>query len=276
MPELPEVETVKCGLDTRLKDRTIEDIILYRPNLRYPFPDHLDDITRTHPIDAVRRRAKYLLFDIGDYTLIGHLGMSGTYRVQRQEEQPPRKHDHMVWLLDNGDEVVYHDPRRFGFLLMTARDTWDQHSMIRTLGVEPLSDALTPEFLSQRFAGKTTTIKQALLDQRIIAGIGNIYASEALFRTGIHPETQAQHCLHTIPALIASIQAVLHEAIASGGSTLRDYGGISGESGYFQHRFQVYGRTGQPCDTCTTPIQQIRQSGRSTFFCPRCQPSAME
>jgi formamidopyrimidine-DNA glycosylase len=274
MPELPEVETVRTGLERALVGQEIVKVTLHRPNLRYPFPDGLNDKIAGVPIDAVRRRAKYLLFDIGKHTLIGHLGMTGTY-VVRPAASPLAKHDHMVWILQNGMEVAYHDPRRFGFLLHTLRKGSESHPMLAALGMEPLSDALNAAMLAARMVGKNTPIKSYLLDQQHIVGIGNIYASEALFLSRIHPTTPTKDCIPSAAALIDAIQTVLRAAIASGGSTLRNYANASGERGYFQHQFHVYGRADAPCVHCGTFITRITQAGRSSFFCPSCQKQGM-
>ncbi len=270
MPELPEVETVRAGLDRYVGGKHIVSARLHRPNLRYPFPPDLVKQVTAQRVDRIRRRAKYLLFDIGDVTLIGHLGMSGRYVVRAQGSEV-QSHEHMTWILDDGMEVVYHDPRRFGFVLSTGRNQWQTHPMITTLGVEPFSPECSAQYLAEQLATRRTTIKQLLLDQRVIAGIGNIYASEVLFRTGIHVQTPADACVDKAASLVLTIRQVLQSAIDSGGSTLRNYAKASGDSGYFQHQFQVYGREGKPCYVCKTPIHKITQSGRSSFFCPSCQ-----
>jgi formamidopyrimidine-DNA glycosylase len=271
MPELPEVETVRAGLDAEITGRVVRSVTLHRPNLRYPFPDGLSAMVAGQRVDAVRRRAKYLLFDVGSHTLIGHLGMSGTY-ILREQGYTIQPHDHMVWEMEDGRDVVYHDPRRFGFLLHSDRREWESHPMLMPLGVEPFSDILTETYLAKILANRSSPIKAVLLDQHIIAGIGNIYACEALFRTRLHPTTPSHDCVSKAAELIVAIRATLGEAIASGGSTLRNYANTSGGSGYFQHSFAVYGRHGKPCLQCGQLLERIIQSGRSTFFCSFCQP----
>ena len=271
MPELPEVETVRKGLEAALTGQVIKRVTLYRPDLRYPFPARLAEILEGVEISAVGRRAKYLLFDIGAHRLIGHLGMTGTYVVRPIGSLPVQPHDHMVWQLENGVEVVYHDPRRFGFLLQNTHEVAASHPLLAMLGVEPLGEGLNAAFLQERMKGRQMPIKSFLMDQRFIAGIGNIYACEALFTAKIHPGQSTVSCSGHAAILVQAIKEVLLAALDSGGSTLRNYANASGEKGYFQHRFQVYGRAGKPCFQCTTLIERIVQAGRSSFFCPSCQ-----
>ncbi len=281
MPELPEVETVRGGLDLAMTGRCLSRVHLRRRDLRFPFPrDFAKRITGRNVL-AVRRRAKYLLVDLeGDLVLIMHLGMSGRFTIYpppvAKGSQAPGggRHDHVVFDLDDGARIVYCDPRRFGLMDLSVGKALDTHKLFKNIGIEPLSAALTPAFLVAALKGRHTPIKAALLDQKIIAGIGNIYACEMLHRARLSPRRSS----HTVQGqravrLVTAIGEVLREAIAAGGSTLKDYARTDGELGYFQHEFAVYGREGAPCPApaCNALISRIVQSGRSTFFCPRCQ-----
>jgi formamidopyrimidine-DNA glycosylase len=270
MPELPEVETVRRGLEAAVQGAVIKRAVLRRANLRFPFPDGLTDMLAGAQITSIERRAKYLLFTLGAERFLGHLGMTGSF-VVRPHGHTPQPHEHMVWVLEDGREVVYHDPRRFGFFLQLFEK--EEHPLLASLGIEPLSDAFTPAYMQERMLGRRTPIKSWLMDAHHIVGIGNIYASEALFRSRLHPATPADACMEVAALLHESIRTVLEAALASGGSTLRNYANAEGEAGYFQHHFAVYGRAGQPCEVCTTPIIRITQAGRSSFFCPSCQPT---
>ncbi len=265
MPELPEVETVARGLNGAIAGSVIEYAQLRRDNLRYPFPEGLVDMLCGATIETIERRAKFLIFKFSSTILVGHLGMTGAYVVRQKTE--PQKHDHMLWQLRDGREVVYHDPRRFGFLLCES----DAQKMLDNLGIEPFNPAFTPDFLRTKMQKSTIAIKVFLLNQKIIVGVGNIYASEVLFRCNINPLMQTNQCVSKADMLVEMIQKVLLEAIESGGSTLRNYANASGESGYFQHNFNVYGKAGQDCGVCGDKINRIIQAGRSSFFCPTCQ-----
>ncbi len=265
MPELPEVETVVRGLHASVAGSVVAHVELHRSNLRYPFPEGLVDMLTGAKIEAIERRAKFLIFKFSSGELVGHLGMTGAYMVR--QAQPPNKHDHMIWHLQDGREVVYHDPRRFGFLLGVG----EAQKMLDNLGVEPFETGFTPKFLAEKMQRSASPIKVFLLNQKIVVGVGNIYASEVLFRCGINPNMQANQCVDKAEMLVEMVQQVLLEAIESGGSTLRNYANASGESGYFQHNFKVYGKAGQGCETCATAILRIIQAGRSSFFCPICQ-----
>jgi formamidopyrimidine-DNA glycosylase len=269
MPELPEVETVCRGLRAAIQGQRITRVTLNRADLRYPFPSALPQLLEGHTINAIERRAKYLLFTIGNAHFIGHLGMSGSFVVRRCGEVVPQKHEHMCWVLEDGREVVYHDPRRFGFFVQA--ESFASHPFLSSLGEEPLSNDFTPALLAEKMQGKTSAIKQFLMDQRVVVGIGNIYASEILFRARLHPATPAGLCVPFAAPLVQYTRQVLEEALESGGSTLRNYATASGDTGYFQHHFQVYGREKEPCFTCVTPITRITQAGRSSFFCAMCQ-----
>jgi formamidopyrimidine-DNA glycosylase len=270
VPELPEVETVRRRLASVITDRTLAHVRQNRPDLRRPFPVSFARRLQGRAVTAVGRRGKYLLFtlDTGLVWLV-HLGMSGGFTCAVAYE--PRTHDHLVITLDNGLTLAYHDPRRFGMMDLVALSG----GPLAGLGVEPLDPSFDGAALGCLLSGKSQTVKTALLDQRLVAGIGNIYANESLFQAKIHPERPARSldAMET-SALARAIRSVLEQAIAANGSTLKDYRQPDGDTGSFQNCFAVYGRAGQPCVRCTAPITAIRQSGRSTFLCPRCQPVA--
>lgn len=282
MPELPEVETVRRGLEPLVTGVTIERVTLNRPDLRFPFPDDFAARLTGTRIIGTQRRAKYLLFQLNSgATLLSHLGMTGNYRFGQVE--PPEKHDHVVLTLSGSPaptpHLIYSDPRRFGFMDMfddAATSKWLAH-----LGPEPLGNQFDAIHLANAFAGRAAPVKSLLLDQHVVAGLGNIYVSEALYRACIHPETPGAALVlrngapnSRLNELAITVRQVLEEALNSGGSTLQDYRNVDGTSGYFQHRFAVYERVGDPCLTpdCTGTIIRIVQSGRSSFFCPKCQP----
>jgi len=275
MPELPEVETVRRGLETRLKGQVLSAVEVHRPDLRFPLPERLGERLTGRRINALRRRAKYLLFDLDDgMTLIGHLGMSGRMNIHDARPNALLKHEHLTFVAADGTTVSFQDHRRFGYFDLAETDGLEAHRYFAALGPEPLGDDFDSAELGRRLKGKRTPIKAALLDQRVVAGLGNIYVCEALFRTGISPERLAKDVsVARLRKLVPEIKDVLNEAIAAGGSSLRDYVQTSGELGYFQHDFRVYGREGEPCrkPTCKGVVERIQQSGRSTFFCRRCQ-----
>lgn len=280
MPELPEVETVRRGLLDHLEGRQIIRAEARRPDLRRPLPPDLVQVLTGARVIALRRRSKYLLADLQDRgTLLLHLGMSGRLLVEdksiagfhRDPAIYPR-HDHVVLENDRNTTITFNDARRFGMVDLIRPGA--EEALFSDLGPEPLSDDFTPEILAKALAGRATPIKAALLDQRIVAGLGNIYVSESLSRAGIDPRRAAgQIDKARIRDLTGHIKDVLTEAIAAGGSSLRDHRQASGELGYFQHSFRVYGREGEPCPTpgCSGQIMRINQSGRSSFFCPVCQ-----
>ena len=286
MPELPEVETVRLGLLPALEGARIEHLELRRPDLRFPFPDRFAERVGGRTVTSLGRRAKYLLADLDDGALLlMHLGMSGSFRIEEGstaetigEFYHPRGkaglHDHVVFHLSNGKRVVYNDPRRFGFMDLARREGAEASPYLAALGVEPLGNAFGGEMLHGLFAGKKAPLKAALLDQRLIAGLGNIYVCEALHRASLSPERSAAS-LTPIEArrLADAIREVLVEAVAAGGSSLRDHRQTNGELGYFQHSFRVYDREGEPCPrlSCDGVIERSVQSGRSTFHCRRCQ-----
>jgi formamidopyrimidine-DNA glycosylase len=268
MPELPEVEVTRRGLAPQLTGRTISGVSVREPRLRWPVPrDVLGLAGRT--VKTIRRRGKYLLVDCGDGHLILHLGMSGSLRVLPRGT-PPQKHDHFDLVL--GDRVLrLRDPRRFGAVLWTPGDA-DAHPLLAHLGIEPLSRSLTPARLHALTRGNRIAIKNFLMDGRRIVGVGNIYASESLFRAGINPRKAARRLTAAeCRKLAKSIKETLQAAIRAGGSTLRDFVGADGGSGYAQQRHFVYDREGLPCRRCGTPIKRLVQGARATYFCPACQ-----
>ena len=292
MPELPEVETVRRGLEPAMVGASFRKVEQNRPDLRFPLPDRFATQLEGRRVVGLGRRAKYLLADLDDANvLVMHLGMSGSFRIEtRGSSRKPGKfhhprsaasaHNHIVFDMSNGARIVYNDPRRFGFMLIVARAALDSHPLFAGMGVEPLGNALDGALLARLFAGKAAPLKAALLDQRLIAGLGNIYVCEALHRAALSPRRAAgtlsrRNGTPTERAhrLAAVIPQVLHEAVAAGGSSLRDHRQTDGTLGYFQHRFRVYDREGEPCPTpgCSGTIRRIVQSARSTFFCSVCQ-----
>lgn len=292
MPELPEVETVRRGLEPYLTGSTLEQVTLNRKDLRFPFPAGLKAAIEGQMITGVGRRAKYLLIGFANgRTVLSHLGMTGAYRFAHARLDEPSRyregvangaHDHMVWRLAHPEhghlDLIYSDARRFGFVDLFAKP--EESVYLAGLGPEPLSNAFNAAGLAVRFSGRKAPVKAALLDQRAVAGLGNIYVSEALYRAHIRPTATAGSLVagdggptRALEDLVTAVRQVLTEAIAAGGSTLRDFRAADGELGYFQHRFQVYDREGEPCPTpgCPGTITRIVQSGRSTFFCPVCQ-----
>lgn len=273
MPELPEVETVRTGLEKQVKGLVIEAVKLHRKDIRFPFPPRFAERLTGAKIKQVKRRAKYLLLELDTKeTLIIHLGMSGRLLVRKQGAFAHQKHDHVEMKLSKGKEIVFNDARRFGLMDLAETAEIKSHPLFAHLGPEPLEEGFSPAYLAQQLQRRNAAIKPVLMMQEVVVGVGNIYASEALFRLGIHPETPAQFCAAKAGEIIAAIRVVLSAAIESGGSTLRNYARESGEMGYFQHQFQVYGRAGKPCFACNSDILQMVQAGRSTFHCPACQP----
>lgn len=282
MPELPEVETVRAGLIPSMEGQVIVRADVNRPDLRWPFPENMAERLTGATVTALRRRSKYILVDLStDETLIIHLGMSGRMTVsgdplgQFHHDHPaPEKHDHVVFHMGNGARVTFNDPRRFGAMDLAATNQLEDHWLIKPIGPEPLGNAFHEAHLIAAFANKNTPVKTALLDQRLIAGLGNIYVCEVLHRAGINPKRKAGKLPKArVASMVPIIRDVLSEAIAAGGSSLKDYRQADGELGYFQHGFQAYDREGAPCKTpnCTGTITRIVQSGRSTFYCAQCQ-----
>lgn len=274
MPELPEVETVRRGLARCMTGRRIVQAELRRPDLRWPFPPMLAERLEGARIGALARRGKYILIELdATGTLLLHLGMSGRITAG-PANGPPEKHDHVVLTLDDGTVIRFNDPRRFGTLDYMERGKEAAHPLLAGLGAEPLDRGFDGSYLERVLAGKMTPIKAALLDQRIVAGLGNIYVCEALYRAGLSPRRLAGTVVGARAARLAgAVRDVLAEAIEAGGSSLRDYVQTNGELGYFQHRWAVYGREGEPCPgcTCAEGVRRIVQSGRSTFFCAKKQ-----
>ena len=287
MPELPEVETVCRGLAPIMEGARILRVEQRRADLRFPFPERFTERLTGWRIAAIDRRAKYLLVHLtSGETLLIHLGMTGRFVTEFEDnEGRPGKfhhslstlpvHDHVVLHLDHADgvaRVTYNDVRRFGFMDIIETDHLEASSHFRGMGPEPLGNAFSSRDLSTALRGRSTSVKQALLDQRVVAGLGNIYVCEALHRAGISPRRKASTVVGKRAERLAPvIRQVLTEAIEAGGSTLRDYAGADGQLGYFQHEFRVYDREGQGCGQCGKDIQRIVQSGRSTFFCSSCQ-----
>ncbi|KAG1713727.1 Formamidopyrimidine-DNA glycosylase [Nymphon striatum] len=282
MPELPEVETVRAGLVPAMEGQVIRRADVNRPDLRWPFPDNMAQRLNGATVTALRRRSKYILADLSTAeTLIIHLGMSGRMTVsgdplgQFHHEHPaPAKHDHVVFHMANGARVTFNDARRFGAMDLAITADLEDHWLIKPIGPEPLGNGFSVAYLIQALEGKNAPIKTALLDQRIVAGLGNIYVCEVLHRAGINPKRKAgQLSKSRVAAMVPIIRDVLSEAIEAGGSSLKDYRQADGELGYFQHGFRAYDREAEPCSTplCGGTIARIVQSGRSTFYCPKCQ-----
>ncbi|MES2027766.1 MAG: bifunctional DNA-formamidopyrimidine glycosylase/DNA-(apurinic or apyrimidinic site) lyase [Pseudomonadota bacterium] len=292
MPELPEVETVRRGLQPAMEGSKITRLDLRRKDLRFPFQPDFAGRLQGRTITSLGRRAKYLLADLdsGDVLLM-HLGMSGSFRVVSDEENvipgafhhprsDERAHDHVVFHMSSGPSVIYNDPRRFGFMKIFARSEIENEPFLKDIGPEPLGNAFDAAMLAGATAGKKTSLKAALLDQRVVAGLGNIYVCEALFRSHLSPRrlaatlaTKKGEPTDHSRRLVTAIHEVLNQAIKAGGSSLRDHRQTDGELGYFQHSFQVYDREGEPCQTdgCSGIVKRFVQNGRSTFWCPKCQ-----
>jgi formamidopyrimidine-DNA glycosylase len=282
MPELPEVETVRRGLAPVMEGAVIAQADVNRPDLRWPFPPDMAARLTGQQVQALRRRSKYILADLASgETLLIHLGMSGRMLVSGDplgvfvhDHPAPEKHDHVVFHMDNGARITFNDPRRFGAMDLLDTTTAETHKLLASIGPEPLGNDFHEAHLIAALKGRNTPIKAALLDQRILAGMGNIYVCEALYRAGIHPARKAGRISQErVASLVPIIRAVLSEAIEAGGSSLRDFRQADGELGYFQHRFDVYGREGEICrtDGCGRTVKRLVQSGRSSFYCGQCQ-----
>ncbi|SFD87954.1 bifunctional DNA-formamidopyrimidine glycosylase/DNA-(apurinic or apyrimidinic site) lyase [Massilia yuzhufengensis] len=276
MPELPEVEVTRRGVAPHIEGRIVQQVVLRREGLRWPFPPALSELLVGRRITHTDRRGKYLLICFEHGTLIVHLGMSGHLRVLPPGVEP-RKHDHFDLVVDgpDGRQVLrLHDPRRFGAVLWHDKDEGglDEHMLLRGLGVEPLGDGFSGELLWRATRKRSAPIKQVLLAGDIVVGVGNIYACESLFRAGINPKTAAARISRArYDRLADAIKEILAAAIVQGGSTLKDFIAVNGQSGYFQQTYFVYDRAGVPCRNCGTPIRQIKQGQRSTFYCVQCQ-----
>jgi formamidopyrimidine-DNA glycosylase len=292
MPELPEVETVRRGLQPVMEGKRILKAALNRKDLRFPFPPRFAARLQGRTVKHMGRRAKYLMADLDDgEVLVMHLGMTGRFIIEggghslvpgefQQTVNRLPAHDHVVFDIEGGVRVTYNDVRRFGFMTLVPRGEIASHPLTKDIGIEPLGNELTPERLASLFSGKAAPLKAALLDQRLVAGLGNIYVCEALHGAGLSPRRAAGSIASRsggptprAERLTAEIRGVLEAAIEAGGSTLRDFAHADGSLGYFQHRFRVYDREGEPCprETCPGVVARFVQSGRSTFHCPRCQ-----
>jgi formamidopyrimidine-DNA glycosylase len=292
MPELPEVETVRRGLQPVMEGSKIVKAEARRADLRFPFQKDFVARLTGQTVTGLGRRAKYLMADLGSGdVLLMHLGMSGSFRVVKDEDgktpgkfhhprSEDRAHDHVVFHMSSGASVVFNDPRRFGYMKIIARNALDEEPLLKGLGPEPLGNEFDAAMLAHSCANKKTSLKAALLDQRVVAGLGNIYVCEALFRSQLSPRrlaatlaTKKGEPTDHAKRLVTSIHAVLNQAIKAGGSSLRDHRQTSGELGYFQHSFQVYDREGEKCQTakCSGIVKRFVQNGRSTFWCPKCQ-----
>jgi formamidopyrimidine-DNA glycosylase len=292
MPELPEVETVRRGLQPVMEGSRILKVEARRKDLRFPFQADFVARLQGQTVTGLGRRAKYLMADLGSGdVLLMHLGMSGSFRVQKTDKADtpgefhhPRgkdaAHDHVVFHMSSGADVVFNDPRRFGYMKIIARNALDEEPLLRGLGPEPLGNEFDAALLARACAGKKTSLKAALLDQRVVAGLGNIYVCEALYRAALSPRrlamtlaTKKGEPTDHARRLVDAIHAVLNQAIEAGGSSLRDHRQTSGELGYFQHSFKVYDREGEPCGAKGSGgvVRRFTQNGRSTFWCPKCQ-----
>jgi len=269
MPELPEVETVCRGLAPHLTGRSIESVQCHRPDLRFPLPEM--DVLHGRVCEKVARRGKYLQFYFDDLLLVWHLGMTGRFHVLAQST-PMQAHEHVRMQLSGGECLIYRDARRFGYAGLMRVDDWQAHPWFAKLGPEPLGDAFDAVYLAACCKGRKGPIKPLLMNAQIVVGVGNIYACEALFRSGIHPQRAAGRISHArLQRLVGAVRDVLAEAIASGGSTISDFARVDGSPGYFAHSFAVYGREGEACGVCGEAIRRSVQAGRSSFYCAQCQ-----
>ncbi|MDF7675846.1 bifunctional DNA-formamidopyrimidine glycosylase/DNA-(apurinic or apyrimidinic site) lyase [Neisseriaceae bacterium ESL0693] len=272
MPELPEVETTRAGIAPFVTQQTITDVIVRQPKLRWPIVDNLHEIISHQPVLSIQRRAKYLIFQLPTGYLMMHLGMSGSLRIWSQDQAPaPQKHDHVDILFSNGFLLRFHDPRRFGAVLWFA-GALEHHPLLCHLGPEPLEADFNAAYLTDKLKTQKRAIKLALMDNKLVVGVGNIYANEALFHAGILPDRpalslQPDEC----EILVEKIRQVLRAAIDAGGSSLRDFVNTRGENGHFQQEHFVYGQANQPCRICHTPIQKTIIGQRSSFYCTHCQ-----
>jgi formamidopyrimidine-DNA glycosylase len=279
MPELPEVEITRRGL-LPLINQNVAQVVIRNASMRWPIPAHLPQTLHSKKLLSLTRRAKYILADFGDAsgneiiptgTLLLHLGMSGRICLL-ERNYPPEKHDHFDIVFEDGRVLRLRDPRRFGAVLW-AGDKPHEHMLISVLGPEPLDASFNAQYLYDAIRTRTSAIKVTIMDSHLVVGVGNIYASESLFRARIHPETPAkQLTLAQCQILVAEIKATLNDSLNAGGSSLRDFFGADGNPGYFQQEYFVYGRTNEPCKVCASPIKNIRLGQRSTFYCEKCQP----
>ena len=270
MPELPEVETTLRGIAPHIENQIIEQLIVRQPQLRWPVPDQLNKLISGQKIQSIRRRAKYLLFELDTGSIIIHLGMSGSLRILTKVT-PPEKHDHIDFVLANGTVMRYHDPRRFGTILW-GEEPVHRHPLLKGLGPEPLLPEFDGNHLYNLSRNRKTAVKSFIMDSHIVTGVGNIYANEALFMAGIHPSRQAGRISLTRYRLLSEcIKTVLNIAIEQGGTSLRNFVDATGNPGYFKQHLLVYGRADMPCQGCLTPLTEIRLNNRTTVFCRNCQ-----
>lgn len=271
MPELPEVETVARGLQKAIAGKRIAALGFTRKDLRIPFPQGFSDAAEGREVQRVYRRAKYLIIELsGGVSILAHLGMSGQF-LTFSSLPPLQTHDHVVFQFTDGSACIYRDPRRFGLLTYAQTGALEKHALLENIGPEPFSDDFNATYLARELKRRKQPVKVVLLDQALVAGVGNIYASEACFLARVHPLTPAKNAANMAQALVSAVREVLQKAIASGGSSLRDFVNVDGNTGYFQHAFDVYGRAGAPCNACKTPISACMLAGRNTFWCPQCQ-----
>jgi formamidopyrimidine-DNA glycosylase len=280
MPELPEVETVRRGLAPAMEGKRILRVETRRKDLRFPFPANFNQRIEGAKLTRMGRRAKYLVAELSNgEALIMHLGMTGRFTVSGKQPGDfhhkageSDKHDHVVFAMQGGARVVFNDARRFGFMDLWPAASLETYAPFAGMGPEPISNAFSGAYLKEAFAGKKTPVKSALLDQNVVAGLGNIYVCEALFRSGISPTKLAGSIRRDkLERLAVEVRKVIEEAILAGGSTISDYQSTDGELGYFQHSFRIYDREGEPCLVCDRPVKRLVQSGRSTFYCSACQ-----
>jgi formamidopyrimidine-DNA glycosylase len=271
MPELPEVETTLCGIKPHIDQQLITKIVIRHRKLRWPIPRHLEKIVTGQTIRQLTRRGKYLILQCDDGALLLHLGMSGRLRIL-DEDLPPEKHDHVDIHFANHKILRFTDPRRFGALIWTE-DAPDEHSLLAHLGPEPLTSAFNAEYLSKKARSREIAVKSFIMDGKIVVGVGNIYATEALYQAGIHPEQPAGTVsVIKFKELVAAIKHILKQAIKQGGTTLKDFSKSDGSPGYFSIKLKAYGKSGEPCPRCRTKLVLMRIGQRSTVYCPRCQP----
>jgi formamidopyrimidine-DNA glycosylase len=275
MPELPEVETTRLGLLPHVKGKTVKDLVVREPRLRWPVPEDLRRTLKGRTVRDIHRRGKYLLFDCaranerGGHLLV-HLGMTGTLRILSQDAEINR-HDHVDILLSDGSQLRLTDPRRFGSVLWVEGEV-KTHPLLAKLGVEPLLDGFDGAYLHRASRGKSVSVKHFIMDSHVVTGVGNIYANEALFYAGIHPSRAAGRISRSrYDRLAEAIVSTLKRALKAGGSTIRDFRNSNGDAGYFQLDYRVYGRTSEPCKVCKIPVRHLQQGQRSTFYCPACQ-----
>jgi len=270
MPELPEVETTKNGIQDAITGQKVQQVIIRQPKLRWLIPGDLPALLKNQKLLGIQRRAKYLLFSFANGTMLLHLGMSGKLRILKRKVEP-QKHDHVDIVFSNGVTLRYNDPRRFGCVLWCSGDLCE-HKLIKHLGPEPLERSFNPAYLNHACKKRKAPIKQVIMDAKVVVGVGNIYACEALLLSHIHPLTPANSLsLDNYANLCKKIKIVLRKSIKAGGTTLKDFKKADGNPGYFQQKLNVYGRDGKSCQLCQKPIHKIVQAGRSTFFCPCCQ-----